>query len=170
MDKKIWIRYAIALTAVLLLLWYVSARNSSYEADSSPILPFDTDEITSLEISSGSESLRLFRTDSLWTFSPGDTLQPAESKVLRCLQALEGEKGSHLTEKADRYSLYNVDSTAMLLKIYTADSEIEALAVHFGRSSSHYNADHIRYLDDPRVYLSKNRVLNTLSTDSSFWQ
>lgn len=170
MDKKIWTRYIIALTAVLLLLWYVNAKNSGYQADSSEILPFTTEEISAFEIVSGTGTLRMQKSDSLWTWTHGDTTHPSPAKVNRAMEALSGEKGSFLTEKTDSYGMYNVDSTALLLRIFTGDAANEQLSLYIGKSSSQYTADHIRYTDDPRVYMTKKKLLNTLSTDSSFWK
>lgn len=168
MDKSTWTKYIAILGVAVLLLGYVYLKNSRYEEKQSPILEYNREDVTSFEVQRRDNAIRLESSDSLWVFAGNDTGDVAQHKVERMFDALDGMKTGFITDKAEKYATFNVDSTAMQLRVFNGDSELGHLYV--GRSSANYRSDYVRYPDDPKVYITSGKLINTLGEAASFWR
>ncbi len=175
MDKKIWTRYIVLLAVSALLVVFVTLRNRGYNEKTSDLVTVKTEAVTAFEVtknpstSSGqAKSLRIEKADSLWVFAAPDTGTVGQQKVDRFFKALDGQKNGFVTDKAEKYGHFNVDSTAVHVKLYSGDAV--GTEFYIGRSGASYSSDYIRYPADPKVYMTSGKVLNTVSENAAFWR
>ena len=163
-----WKKYLSILAVALILLGYVYMKNSRYEEKQSNILDDNSDTISLIEIHKLDATLRLEKSDSLWVFADGDTGNVAQQKVTKLFEALSGSKTAYITDKVEKYTKFNVDSSAIQLYLYSGEKE--RLHLYIGNSSTNYNSDYIRYENDPKVYMTSGKIINTLSESADFWR
>lgn len=163
-------RYIILLGIAIILLLIVINKNKRYEQDVSDIFEVDPDDVTAFTITKGSDSVILLRADTTWVFAEPDTGTVKEFRVKNFFSnVVQGKKTEYVTKDWEKYERYNVsDSLGTHIELKKGESLLASLIA--GRSKSSASHDYIRYPDNPRVYMTRTKIMWYLGAQASFWR
>jgi len=169
-KKNPWIPYLAILG--LLILWFVYSqfRSKQYEVMIEPLFDFPPKSVTEFTITQDTVSVRLIRADSLWFFAAPDTGLPALYKIEQFVKdVLQGEREGYVTEDTSRYDVYGISKTKAIRLQLKGDSDV-LTTILVGRSTSDFNQEFVKYSGDPKVYPSRQKILNKLGVTASWWR
>ncbi len=169
-KKNPWIPYLGVLA--LLLLWFVYSqfREQRYEVKIEPLFDFPYAKLAAFSITQDSATVTLLKADSVWVFAAPDTGSPAAYKIEQFLKdVVRGEREGHVTDDTSRYEQYGV-SADKGIRVELRDATALLARVYVGRSVSDFNQEFVRYEGDPRVYLSRQRIVGKLGATATWWR
>jgi len=173
---NLWLRYLIILGVVLVLLLIASIKNRRYESQEQPILRFKQDLVNAVSIINAEQSLTLVKGDSGWTFITPDTIRIKDYKINNLFKTLfNGRRTGYVTSNPDKYAMYKVTpEEATIVELRQNERVLGILLI--GSSQPDYergylrDQDYLKYPDDPKVYMSRDKMLYHISADSAFWR
>jgi hypothetical protein len=171
MAKHIhWIRYAVVLVTVVLVLWIVQSREKQFESQEVPVFNFEPETVTSIHMWKGTDSLALVREDTLWVFQEPDTGVVDQQKVHDFLKTIsEMSHGSYIASNPEYYAEYHLDeASATHLTLKKGNDIVGEILV--GRSDASPIKDNIRYPQDPHVYQVDLKLTRYLSPQAAYWR
>jgi hypothetical protein len=169
-SKNIWLRYIIILAVALILLLFVSVRNQRYKPKVSSVFDISSEDINAVTITKDTTSLTIIKSDTAWVFAEPDTGLIKDFRVDNFFKYIvNGKKSGFITKNPDKYDQYNV-SEKLGLKLDLKKGEYVLGTIYIGRSKINWSQDYIRYPDDPKVYISQNKMLSHVSERASFWR
>ena len=164
-----WGRYAAYIIVALVLLLIVTQKNKKYEQKVDRIFNLAAGNVTSFKVSKGDVNITLNKiSDTLWVFLEPDTGTVNQSKIDRVLSTiLDMNTTGYVTDKPGKYAQFNVDSTALTLEIFTADDSEKII---IGRSGSSWSQDYVRLTGNPKVFITREKILNDVKETADFWR
>ena len=170
-NKNPWTKYILLLLIALILLGVNLLKNKKYKPTSENIFHLKIENITEINIAKDTLSVTLVKSDTSWTFAAPDTGEVSQDRVDRFLNNFvkKGKYTDYQTENPEKYSQYNItDEKATKITLKTNGEK--KIALYAARSNSNWAHDYIRYTDDPKVYITADKIMYYFSERASFWR
>ncbi len=168
--KNPWIPYLAVLG--LLVIWFVYSQlqDRQYEVKIEPLFDFSATQVKAFTIGQDTMSVTLVQVDSAWSFAAPDTGSPARYKTEQFVKdVLHGQREGPVTSDSSRYTDFGVSGDKALRLTLKGEAGV-LVTLWVGRSASDPNQEFVRYADDPKVYPSRQKMLNKLGTTASWWR
>lgn len=165
-----WLKYIVLLAIALVLLLVVTLKNRRYQPDITDVFDVNVEDVTAFTVSKDTLSVTLVKGDTTWVFAEPDTGVVKDYRIENFFRNIvEAKKSGYITKNPEKYDQYNV-SEEKGLKIELKKGEFVLATTYLGRSKTSWSQDYIRYPDDPKVYISQNKMLSYASERASFWR
>ncbi|GAB5517799.1 MAG: hypothetical protein RhofKO_00500 [Rhodothermales bacterium] len=167
MDKNRIGLLSGVLLGLLLLAWLAGAFDSAPSTLDVPDLGLADADITVVTLNQDGEIVTAERGAGIWRLTAPEDRLADSTIVARFVETVQAiELGEVVSTNPERYAKFSVDSSAAQVQITTADGDETTLFV--GRPGSDFRSAYVRLADDPRVFLTTDRL--TLPTDFTTWR